>query len=109
VPFHDQIKHWGTSRTFRSLDEFLTVSLQKFKALPRGHFVIKVPDRKAVFVRAHFIRVPWIGSSMRTKALERMRESLAAGVPKRMNSPAPYQLSEAKVKLPETTPDQEWE
>ena len=62
--------------TFQTLDEFLTLALQIIKRQPRGHFLIKVPDQKAVFVRAYFVREPWIPTAIRTRALERILRSL---------------------------------
>lgn len=65
-----------SSRTYLSQDEFLTLCLQKMKAQPRGHFVIKVPNHKAVFVRAHFVREPWVPDGVRQRALQRMHNRL---------------------------------
>ncbi len=101
IPFHELTKHWQVDKTFWQLDEFLTVCLQKFKAQPRGHFVIKVPDHKAVFVRANYVRVPWVSNAMRERALARMHERLlAAGSPTAIAPPAnpAYQLSSGEVK-----------
>jgi hypothetical protein len=75
VPFYEYLRRRiVSSRTFWTLDEFLTVCMQKVKAQPRGHFVIKVPGEKAVFVRAPYIRVPWISNALRTQALARIAE-----------------------------------
>jgi hypothetical protein len=97
VPFLEPKKHWDTNPTFLQLEEFLTMCLQKIKALPRGHFVLKVPDRKAVFVRANFIRVPWVSCAMRAKALERMHHLLSP--PAAKPAPVPYQLPAPMVEL----------
>ena len=107
TPFYEYIKRWVvSSRTFQTLEEFLTLALQTIKAQPRGHFVLKVPDHKAVFVRAHFVREPWISNALRTRALERIYRSLAPPEPpeKHIEPAAPYQVPAVEVKSREAPP-----
>lgn len=106
-PWYEYIKRWRVStRTFQSLEEFLTLALQTIKRQPRGHFLIKVPDHKALFVRAYFVREPWIPQALRKRALERIRRSLMLGKqaqpilpPRRI-----YELPASAVESPQTSP-----
>ena len=73
APFYAYRKRRNvTSREFLSKDDFLTLGLQKIKALPVGHFVVKVPGKRAVFARAPFIKE----SRITTKQLARAREQI---------------------------------
>ena len=106
----------GNQKTYWQFDEFLTLCVQKIKTLPPRHFVIKVPDHKAVFVRAHFIREPWVPNAMRTRALTRIHESLTAPRHTQPGLPAPvtYQLAPPALELTSTSaesgpePDDGW-
>ena len=119
VPFFEYIKRWVvSSRTFQSLEEFLTVALQAVKAQPRGHFVIKVPGEKAVFVRARFIRKPWVSQAFCARALERIRCALASTprhaprggvairtqIPDRFPVPITYQLEAPMLEFRDPPP-----
>lgn len=107
TPFYEYIKRWVvSSRTFQTLEEFLTLALQTIKAQPRGHFVIKVPGHKAVFARAHFVREPWISNALRARALERIYRSLAPPEPpeKHIEASAPYQVPVVDVESREAPP-----
>jgi hypothetical protein len=107
APFYEYIKRWiVSSRTFQTIDEFLTLALQAVKAQPKGHFVIKVPSRKALFVRACFVREPWIPNALRSRALERIQRSLGPErkVPAALPAAPTYQLPAPEVKSPETDP-----
>lgn len=101
VPFQELTKHWQWEKTYWQFDEFLTICIQKIKTLPPRHFVIKVPDSKAVFVRANFIREPWIPNAMRAKALERIHRSLTATPGNHPALPASpsYQLAPPALEL----------
>lgn len=107
APFYEYIKRWRvSSRTFQTLDEFLTLALQMVKRQPRGHFVIKVPDHKAIFARAYFVRDPWIPDAQRRRALERMLRSLMPERTELQVLPAPqaYQLPAPAVESSENLP-----
>jgi hypothetical protein len=72
-PFYEYIKRRPvSSRTFLNLEEFLTIALQKIKELPRGHFVLKVPGHRALFVCAPFVETPRITARLRAIARERI-------------------------------------
>jgi len=73
VPFYEYVKRRiVSSRTFETEQEFLTKCLQKVKALPRGHFLLKLPKRPAMFLCAPFVRDPQITERRRTANLERV-------------------------------------
>jgi len=101
VPFHEFTKHWQWEKTYWQFNEFLTLCVQKIKTLPPRHFVIKVPEHKAVFVRAHFIREPWVPNAMRARALERIHRSLTTPPSNQVALPMPpaYQLAPPTVEL----------
>jgi hypothetical protein len=107
VPFHELRKHWQWENIYWRLDEFLTLCLQRFKALPKMHFVLKVPGDKAVFARAHFVRVPWISKALRTRALERIVRSLTPdnSVRPALSPAPPYQLPAAELESPGPAPE----
>jgi hypothetical protein len=72
-PFYAyQKRHVVSSRTFLTKEEFLTLGLQRIKGQPRGHFLIKVPGKRAVFVRAPFIKEPRITAQQLAQARERI-------------------------------------
>jgi len=106
APFHEYVKRRVvSSRTFQTLDEFLTVALQAIKRQPRGHFVVKVPDKKAVFVKAHYVREPRIPEALRGRALARAYESLRPAPPAPEASPTrAYQLPAPAVEFSELPP-----
>jgi len=77
VPFYEYRKRRNvSSRTFETEQEFLTKCLQKAKAQPVGHFLLKLPKRPALFLRAPFVRDPWITERQRTANLARVYEQL---------------------------------
>lgn len=61
-----------SSRQFLNREEQMILSLQKIKSLPKGHFLLKVPDHEAVFVRAPFVKDPWLSQRKRQDAMERI-------------------------------------
>ena len=70
VPFYKYKKRQVVSaRTFLSEAEFLTLSLQKLRLQPRGHFALKVPGKPVVFLRAPLVKEPWLSVSARDRAL----------------------------------------
>jgi hypothetical protein len=72
-PFHAYRKRRvPSSRTFLSQEEFLTLGLQRIKEQPRGHFVIKVPGKPAVFARAPFVKEPRITTRQLANARQRI-------------------------------------
>jgi len=72
-PFYEYKKRRVvSSRTFLSEQEFLTLGLQRIKGQPRGHFVIKVPGKRAVFARAPFIKAPHLTARQLARARERI-------------------------------------
>ncbi len=72
-PFHAYTKRRvPSSRTFLPEQEFLTLWLQKIKAQPRGHFIIKVPGKRAVFARAPFVQEPHITQAALARGCERI-------------------------------------
>jgi len=73
VPFYEYKKRRVVSaRTFLSEAEFLTLGLQKLRLQPRGHFALKVPGKRAVFLRAPLVKEPWLSVSARDRALARV-------------------------------------
>lgn len=73
VPFYEYKKRRVvSSRTFLSEAEFLTLGLQKLRLQPRGHFALKVPGKRAVFLRAPLVKDPWLSASARDRALARV-------------------------------------
>ena len=73
TPFHEYKKRRiVSSRQFLNKDEQMTMFLQKIKSLPRGHFVIKTPTHKAAFLRAPFVRDPWVSERQLAAAMERI-------------------------------------
>lgn len=73
VPHYEYLKHRVvSSRTFETEQEFLTKCLQKTKAQAVGHFLLKLPKRQALFLRAPFVRDPWVTERQRTANLERV-------------------------------------
>jgi hypothetical protein len=58
---------------FWSFDESLLAFAQKIRRQGVGFFVVKVPTKPAAFVRAPYVKVPWVSSASRTRALETMR------------------------------------
>jgi hypothetical protein len=66
VPFYEYEKRRVvTSRTFESEAEYLTQCLQKAKAQPRGCFLLKLPKRPALFLRAP--HVPDVKATIRRR------------------------------------------
>ena len=105
APFYEYLKRWiVSSRTFQTLDEFLTISLQTIKAQPCGHFVVKVPEHKAIFVRAHFVRVPWVSNAVRTRALQRVHERLLPSGCNAVEAFKPVALIDGAVPSPTQAP-----
>jgi hypothetical protein len=58
---------------FWSFDESLLAFIQKIRRQGVGFFVVKVPTKPAAFVRAPYVKVPWVSAAARTRALETMR------------------------------------
>jgi hypothetical protein len=70
VPFYEYRKRQVvTSRTFVTEEEFLTVALQKLHLQPKGHFALKVPGKRAAFLRAPRVIEPWLSERSRERAL----------------------------------------
>jgi hypothetical protein len=73
APFYAYRKRRNViSREFLSKDDFLTLGLQKIKALPVGHFVVKVLGKQAVFAQVPFIKEPRITARQLAQARERI-------------------------------------
>jgi hypothetical protein len=70
-----------SSRTFYSLEEFLTMKLQEIKELPDAHFVLKAPHQPAFIVRAPYVRTPRIGARQRVQGLARVYGQACYGTP----------------------------
>lgn len=73
VPFHSYRKRRVvSSRTFLSEQEFLTLGLQRIKALPMGQCVVKTPSHRAVFLRLPLVRTPHVSSNLTEAARVRI-------------------------------------
>lgn len=73
APFYAYHKRRVVShRTFLTEQEFLMLGLQRIKGQSVGHFLIKVPTRPAVFIRAPFVRPPRITARQLTEAKNRI-------------------------------------
>ncbi len=73
VPFYEYAKRRNvSSRTFVSEAEYLTSCLQKIKAQPQAHFVLKVENHPAIFCSAPFVGDPKLSARRRAEALTRM-------------------------------------
>jgi hypothetical protein len=73
VPFYEYAKRRNvSSRTFVSEAEYLTGCLQKIKAQPQKHFVLKTENNPAIFCSAAFVGDPKISARRRAEALTRM-------------------------------------
>ncbi len=108
VPFYEYRKSRRvSSRTYETEQEFLTKCLQKAKAQPVGHFILKLPKRPALFLRAPFVRDPWITERRRAANLERV---YAQPCYERRDQPgqppvrSSYQLLPGAVQLPANPP-----
>ena len=77
-PFHEYRKRRVvSSRTFWSEDEFLTKRVQEVLKLPQGCFVVKVPRKSAVLVRAPFVGAPRVGAALMASARARLAALLS--------------------------------
>jgi hypothetical protein len=73
VPFYEYEKNRVvTSRTFESESEYLTECVKKAKAQPRGCFLLKLPKRPALFLRAPYVPDVKATSTRRNKKLEQV-------------------------------------
>ena len=85
TPWHEYRKRRiVSSRQFLNLEEQMTLWLQRIKALPIGHFLLKLPDQKAIFVRAPFVQDPWISAQRRQAALERIYQQSCYSTPEQI-------------------------
>jgi len=72
-PYTSYIKHRVvTSRTFLPEEEQVTLVAQKIYNLPKGHFVLKLPTKPAIFVRAPIVPNPQLTDEEREAALGRI-------------------------------------
>ena len=109
VPFYEYAKRRNvSSRTFVSEAEYLTTCLQKIKAQPQAHFVLKVENHPAIFCQAPFVGDPKISLRRRAEALAQMFSEpfyLPAADPKVRTIPAtPYRSETVVVEFSETPP-----
>jgi hypothetical protein len=73
APFYEYKKtRRVSSRTFETEQEFLTKCIQRMKALPVGHFLLKLPQQKAIYVEAPFVADPWITERRKQANLARV-------------------------------------
>lgn len=73
VPFYEYRKSRRvSSREFVSEEEFLTTHLQKIKAQPQAHFVLKTDGHPAIFCTAPFVGDPKISERRRDGALTQL-------------------------------------
>ena len=61
-----------SSRQFLNKEEQMTLFLQQIQTLPQAHFLLKVPNHEAIFVRAPFVKEPWISERRRRAAMEQI-------------------------------------
>jgi hypothetical protein len=73
APFYEYKKtRRVSSRTFETEQEFLTRCIQKMKALPVGQFMLKLPQKPALFVQAPYVPDPWITERRKQANLTRV-------------------------------------
>jgi hypothetical protein len=103
VPFYEYKKRRNvSSRTFETEQEYLTKCLQRAKAQPVGHFLLKLPKRPARFIRAPFVADPKITERRKSANLARVYAQpcyLDPAKAAEQAPPAPYQLAEPEVKF----------
>lgn len=69
-PYTNHIKRRvPTSREFLSEEEFVILHAQAIRRLPKGHYVLKLPERQAIFMRAPFVPDPQLADEEREAAL----------------------------------------
>jgi hypothetical protein len=96
TPFHEYRKRRvPSSRTFWTEQEFLTERIKDVSGLPRGSFVVKVPTKPAVRVRAPFVPEPRVRAAMLAAARTRLA-SLLSYVPPAIPIPSHTHLVEYK-------------
>lgn len=72
-PFYEYLKRYVvSSRTFWSFEEFLLTCMQRLKGQPLGHFVLKTPTGKPVFLRAPYVRTPLVSRRRLEPVLSRV-------------------------------------
>jgi hypothetical protein len=103
VPFYEYKKRRNvSSRTFETEQEYLTNCLQRAKAQPVGHFLLKLPKQRARFVRAPFVPDPRITERRKSANLARVYAQpcyLDPAKAPEQAPPAPYQFKEPEVKF----------
>jgi hypothetical protein len=102
---------------FWSFDESLLAFIQKVRRNPVGCFVVKVPTKPAVFVRAPYVKSPVLGARRLASALEQMRalpcyshaDQIAEEAARRRQLTGPVEppTNAAKKKLPRVS--KEWD
>jgi hypothetical protein len=82
TPFYEYKKRRRvSSRTFETYDEFIVRAMQRLQAQPTGHFVLKTPTSSPVFVRAPFVRTPFLPPAVIRSAVELMYARPCYGKP----------------------------
>ncbi len=82
TPWYEYRKRWVvSSRQFLTKDEQMTLALQQVKAQPKAHFLLDVPDHQAVFMRAPYVKTPWITARRRREGLERIYSQACYSTP----------------------------
>ena len=109
VPFYEYVKRRiVSSRTFETEQEFLTKCLQKVKALQVGHYLLKLPKRPVLFLRAPFVREPQITERRRAANLDRVYDQACyerrGPDPPKLPAATAYQLPAPAVESSETSP-----
>jgi hypothetical protein len=101
TPFYEYERRRNvSSRTFETEQEYLTKCLQRAKAQPVGHFLLKLPKRPARFVRAPFVPDPRITERRKVANLARVYEQPCYRDRATDNEPiptAPYQIENPEV------------
>src|SRR5579871_253838 len=70
APFYSYNKRRVVShRAFFSVEEFWTLAIQQLKGQPKMTFCISVPDKKPLFLRAPFVKIPWISARQRARGM----------------------------------------
>jgi hypothetical protein len=73
TPFYEYRKRRTvSSRQFLGKEEQLTMALQQLQSQPLGHFFIKTLNHAGIFVRAPFVKIPWISGRLLTAGLGRV-------------------------------------
>lgn len=81
---------------FWSFDEYLLTRIQEIRRQDPGFFVVKVPTKPAAFVRAPYVKAPWVSDTSRTRAVARMHELPCYGRADQVSAEAALRLEKLR-------------